>query len=223
VKDASNLRHNAASAYTAQVGDGGVLRPIWVNSVEGQDPGSASKKFGIRLEHMCDVSTAPDKTTASACGNRACPRPHGLPGNLTGQPGRLTRMSAGLPAAFAAGLLVLVACGVQRPGSEPESGVTGAVHLGPQCPVESSTDPCDEQPASGVIVIVSEQVPGDAYLAGEEVARTTTNADGTFTVTLAPGEYVVTAEAGMSCELMDARVVRGAYAEVDIPCDTGIR
>jgi hypothetical protein len=74
-----------------------------------------------------------------------------------------------------------------------------------------------------VIVIVSEQVPGEAYVAGEEVARTTTSADGTFTVTLAPGEYVVTAEAGMSCELMDARVVPGAYAQVDVPCDTGIR
>ena len=132
-------------------------------------------------------------------------------------------MSAGLPLALAAGLLVLVACGDQPPAAEPESGVTGVVHLGPQCPVESSTDPCDEQPASGVIVVVSEQIPGDAYVAGEEVARTTTSADGTFTVTLAPGDYVVTAEAGMSCELMDARVVRGAYAQVDVPCDTGIR
>ncbi len=72
-------------------------------------------------------------------------------------------------------------------------------------------------------VIVSEQVPGDAYVAGKEVAQTTTAADGTFTVRLAPGEYVVTAEAGMSCELMDARVIRGEYAEVDVPCDTGIR
>ena len=132
-------------------------------------------------------------------------------------------MRAGLPVALAAGLLVLVGCGDQRPAVEPESGVTGVVHLGPQCAVESSTDPCDVQPASRVIVIVSEQVPGDAYVAGDEVARTTTSADGTFTVALAPGEYVVTAEAGMSCELMDARVVPGAYAQVDVPCDTGIR
>jgi hypothetical protein len=36
-------------------------------------------------------------------------------------------------------------------------------------------------------------------------------------------DYVVTADAGMSCELMDARVVAGAYSKVDISCDTGIR
>jgi hypothetical protein len=144
-------------------------------------------------------------------------------GNRTGQWGRHTCMRAGLPLALAAGLLTFIACGDQGPATEPDSGVTGMVHVGPQCPVESATDPCDEQAAAGVTVIVSEQVPGEAYVAGKEVARTTTAADGSFRVSLAPGEYVVTAEAGMSCELMDARVARGAYAEVDVPCDTGIR
>jgi hypothetical protein len=132
-------------------------------------------------------------------------------------------MRAGLPLTLAAGLLIVVACGDQQPAAEPDSGVTGVVHLGPQCPVQSSQDPCDAQAAAGVTVTVSEQIPGEAYVAGKEVARTTTAADGTFTVALAPGEYVVTAEAGMSCELMDARVARGTYAKVDIPCDTGIR
>jgi hypothetical protein len=55
------------------------------------------------------------------------------------------------------------------------------------------------------------------------VARATTNADGRYRILVAPGDYVVTADAGMSCELMDARVTNGAYAEVDIPCDSGIR
>jgi hypothetical protein len=132
-------------------------------------------------------------------------------------------MRAGLALTLGAGLLVVVACGDQRPAAVPDSGVTGVVHLGPQCPVETADDLCDDQPAAGVTVIVSDQIPGEAYVAGTEVARTTTAADGTFTVTLAPGEYVVTAEAGMSCEFMDARVLRGAYAEVDVPCDTGIR
>lgn len=132
-------------------------------------------------------------------------------------------MRAGLALVLGAGLLVVVACGDRPPAAEPDSGVTGVVHLGPQCPVESSQDPCDDEAAAGVTVIVSRQFPGEAYAAGREVARTTTDADGTFSVSLDPGEYVVTAEAGMSCELMDARVVRGAYAEVDVPCDTGIR
>ena len=132
-------------------------------------------------------------------------------------------MRAGPPLALAAGLLIIAACGDQRPAEEPDSGVSGLVHLGPQCPVENSENPCDEKAAAGVNVIVSEQIPGEAYVAGKEVARTTTTADGTFTVALAPGEYVVTAEAGMSCELMDARVAPDAYTEVDVPCDTGIR
>ena len=132
-------------------------------------------------------------------------------------------MRAALPSVLAAGLLTVVACGDQQPATEPDSGVTGVVQLGPQCPVESSRDPCDEKPAADVTVIVSEQLPGEAYAAGDEVARTTTAADGTFTVALEPGEYVVTAQAGMSCELMDARVAQGRFATVTIPCDTGIR
>lgn len=132
-------------------------------------------------------------------------------------------MRAVLQLTLAAGLLIVVACGDQQPAAEPDSGVTGVVHLGPQCPVQSAQDPCDEQAAAGVTVTASEQVPGDAYVAGAEVARTTTAPDGTFTLALAPGEYVVTAEAGMSCELVDAWVARDTYARVDIPCDTGMR
>ncbi len=132
-------------------------------------------------------------------------------------------MHSALALTLAAGPLIFVGCGDQQPAAEPDSGVNGVVQLGPQCPVESSTDPCDEKPASGVAVIVSELVPGESYSAGDEVARVTTAADGTFTVALDPGEYVVTAEAGMSCELMDARVHQATYARVTIPCDTGIR
>ena len=132
-------------------------------------------------------------------------------------------MRAAVPLMLAAGLLMVAACDDQRPGAEPDAGISGAVHLGPQCPVESLEDPCDEQPAAGVIVTVHQQIPGEAYAVGEEIGRTKTAADGTFTLPLAPGEYVVTAEAGMSCELMDAGVDPGAYTEVDVPCDTGIR
>lgn len=132
-------------------------------------------------------------------------------------------MRAGPIIALVAGLLSLVGCGADEPAAEPGSGVEGRVHLGPQCPVVTEDEPCPDQPAAGVTVVVAEQPPGEAYALGEEVARTTTAADGTFRVSLEPGEYVVTAEAGMSCELMDARVVAGAYVDVDVPCDTGIR
>lgn len=104
-----------------------------------------------------------------------------------------------------------------------QSGVEGSVLLGPQCPVEIEGQPCDDAPAAGVQVTVHERLPGEAYAAGDVVARTTSDAQGHFRVAVAPGEYVVTAEAGMSCELMDAQVVEGDYAVVDVPCDTGIR
>ena len=95
--------------------------------------------------------------------------------------------------------------------------------MGPQCPVEIHGRPCGDEPAAGSRVTVAKQVPGESYAGGEVVARTTTMADGSYRVAVAPGNYVVTADAGMSCELMDARVIAGAYSKVDIPCDTGIR
>jgi hypothetical protein len=124
---------------------------------------------------------------------------------------------------LAAAILVLAGCADESPEATTQSGVTGRVQVGPQCPVETAGTPCEDQPAANVNVTVSEQIPGESYAAGEVVARSITNADGTYRIVVAPGDYVVTADAGMSCELMDARVTNGVYAEVDIPCDSGIR
>ena len=122
------------------------------------------------------------------------------------------------------GTVVLVGCGTEAPAAAPTtSGVTGLVHLGPQCPVEREDEPCDDDPAANVTVTVSRQIPGDAYVSGELVARGTTGPDGGFRIAVTPGDYVVTAETGMSCELMDAHVTSESYADVDIACDTGIR
>jgi len=126
--------------------------------------------------------------------------------------------------AVAVAVSFLVACGQAGPeAARDRSGIAGRVLLGPQCPVETAADPCDDEPASGAEVTVAEQLPGEAYAAGAVVARTTTNADGAYRVAVAPGKYVVTADAGMSCELMDARVDADGYLTVEIPCDTGIR
>ena len=121
-------------------------------------------------------------------------------------------------------VLFLAGCGDQGPGTtRDQSGVAGRVQLGPQCPVETEGEPCEDEPAAGSRVTVAKQLPGDSYAGGKVVARTTTDADGSYRVAVAPGNYVVTADAGMSCELMDVRVEAGAYSKVDIPCDTGIR
>lgn len=121
-------------------------------------------------------------------------------------------------------MALLAACGGTGGRSTGDgSGVTGWVRLGPQCPVETQEEPCPEKPATGVTVTVAEQLPGESYAAGAVVAKAVTDADGSYRVAVAPGSYVVTAQAGMSCELMDVVVVAGAFARVDVPCDTGIR
>jgi hypothetical protein len=118
----------------------------------------------------------------------------------------------------------LAGCGVQDPGTTRDrSGVQGRVHLGPQCPVETEGDPCGDKPAAGSKVTVAKQLPGNSDAGGEVVARTTSDADGNYRVAVSPGMYVVTAQAGMSCELIKIRVTTSGYSRIDIPCDTGIR
>lgn len=120
--------------------------------------------------------------------------------------------------------LLLAGCGDHSPGTTlDQSGVTGRVRLGPQCPVETEGEPCDDKPAAGSRVTVAKQLGGDSSAGGEVVARTTTDADGSYRVAVAPGKYLVTADAGMSCERMAAMVGAGAYSKIDISCDTGIR
>ena len=118
----------------------------------------------------------------------------------------------------------LAGCGGQGPGAtRDQSGVAGRVHLGPQCPVETEGDPCDDKPAVSSLVTVAKQLPGNSEAGGEVVAHTTTTADGSYRVAVPPGRYVVTANAGMACALMKTTAVSGAYSKVDISCDTGIR
>lgn len=119
----------------------------------------------------------------------------------------------------------LVGCGdAAGPGAPADdSGVVGVVHLGPQCPVQSAEHPCPDTVPAGVEVTLARPLPGDSAAAGKVIARGTTDADGSFRLDVAPGHYVLTSDAGMSCGLVDARVTDGAYATVDVTCDTGIR
>ena len=60
--------------------------------------------------------------------------------------------------------------------------------------------------------------------AGQEMARTSTDADGRFRVAVAPGDYELDTTAGnQQCTPLDVTVPPGGYAEVTIMCDTGIR
>jgi hypothetical protein len=103
------------------------------------------------------------------------------------------------------------------------SRIVGHVRLGPQCPVERADNPCPEKRPNGSAVTIAKQNPRGPTASGTVVARTTTDARGAFSVTLVPGTYIVTVDAGMSCEPITVHVTRGAVARVDIQCDTGIR
>jgi hypothetical protein len=101
--------------------------------------------------------------------------------------------------------------------------VTGNVTAGPVCPVERvPPDPsCAPRPVAGALMIVQ-------TTAGREVARTTSAADGTFHLTLAPGAYhlvpqPVAAYMG-TAQPIDFRVEAGEPTpELEVSYDTGIR
>jgi len=76
-----------------------------------------------------------------------------------------------------------VAAGPSASASPPSNALHGSVIAGPTCPVERPGDSaCAPRVVSGATIIVQ-------LGSGSEVARTTTGADGTFSVALAPGTY----------------------------------
>lgn len=101
-------------------------------------------------------------------------------------------------------------------------GVTGAVHAGPTCPVSQPGDPaCADRPIAGAVLVVT-------TTAGAEVARATSAADGTFSVALAPGDYIlvpqpVTGIMG-TAQPIPFHVAGGSPPPaLDVSYDTGIR
>jgi Carboxypeptidase regulatory-like domain len=138
----------------------------------------------------------------------------------------MNRSSSRGLAAMLTVLAGLVACSTPAGGTaEPsdEAGVRGIVVAGPTCPVV--TDPpdpdCADRPVAGAVLLVL-----DAD--GDESARVTSAADGTFSVALAPGRYRIVPQPveglmGTASEL-DVTVGMGEpMGELTIAYDTGIR
>ncbi len=98
------------------------------------------------------------------------------------------------------------------------SGVQGVALIGPSCPVQRIDTPCPDKPWQGVVVAQD--------LAGHEVARTTTDADGGFTIALPPGDYVlVTLTTGVlpAPVTLAVTVKQNMMTEVELSLDSGIR
>jgi hypothetical protein len=119
-------------------------------------------------------------------------------------------------------LLLLASCaGGADPGDESSSsGVRGRVLLGPTCPVEMEGSPCPDEPIGGVEV--------RAIRDGEPVARATSDAQGRFELVLDPGTYTLEAIVGpdgpgMFAKPVDVTVSSGAFVDIVVPVDSGIR
>ncbi len=103
------------------------------------------------------------------------------------------------------------------------TGVRGIVSAGPTCPVEREPpDPaCAERPVAGAVLVFTDR-------GGTEVARTTSAADGAFTVELPPGSYTLTAEPvdglmGTPAPMVVEVEAGQPMTELQVSYDTGIR
>jgi hypothetical protein len=116
--------------------------------------------------------------------------------------------------------LFLVGCTGGGPSSSGDSGIRGAVLLGPTCPVETLESPCPDRPLADVEVRV--------LRGGDVVATVRSDGEGRFAVALDPGRYEVQAVLeeggpGMSAKPVDVLVTSGVFKDVDVPVDSGIR
>jgi len=102
--------------------------------------------------------------------------------------------------------------------ADAQQGVKGQALIGPMCPVMSDDDSCPDKPYQGQIQLL------DAN--GDVITEFTTDADGTFQVSLPVGSYVlqgVSQGAFPRAPSQEVTVRPGEYAQVTLSFDTGIR
>jgi hypothetical protein len=121
---------------------------------------------------------------------------------------------------LAALCLILSGC-ANRLESAPDSGVTGMVVAGPQCPVETEDSPCPDAPTEAIVRVFE---PGET----DPFAEVPTDAGGRFRIELDPGDYVLEAAPKASGGIQfgkpqDVTVRAHEFTEVTLLLDTGIR
>jgi hypothetical protein len=113
--------------------------------------------------------------------------------------------------------LGLGGCGGGSGGAGLTSGIQGVVQAGPTCPVEQVGSPCPDRP-----------VPSTVRAIGTDghIAEGKTDDQGRFRLPLEPGTYIVSAApvvGAMTPTPVTVEVKAGAYAQVTVEADTGIR
>jgi hypothetical protein len=121
-------------------------------------------------------------------------------------------------------MLACVACGpdlatTPGPSSPPDSGVRGIVLLGPTCADQDvDASPCVSPYAARLVIVDAD---------GTGVASVDSAADGTFQVTLPPGDYQILGDAGPdgdpTAQPVAVSVPPDTFVDVEVDYDTGIR
>jgi Carboxypeptidase regulatory-like domain len=114
--------------------------------------------------------------------------------------------------------LLAAGCASSGAGGNAAQGVAGTVVLGPMCPVERAESPCPDRPIAATVVV------GEP--SGRRVASVRSGSDGSFSIPLEPGRYVITTSGtgGMRfAKPLDVTVRTGTWTRVVVQVDSGIR
>jgi Carboxypeptidase regulatory-like domain len=119
-------------------------------------------------------------------------------------------------------IVAIVAMGGCAEAARPEapvSGIRGHVIAAPTCPVKIQGSPCPKETVETAVVVLTER--------GDRIATVSTNAEGSFSIDLSPGDYVLTArppEGSTYVPRQTAVTVEPAtYARVTLILDTRLR
>ena len=123
-------------------------------------------------------------------------------------------------AALAITLCAVAALGTSAAAARtrPVSGVSGRITASPTCPVEQVGHPCPPRPVTATIKAQKGK--------GRVVARARSDANGHYSMRLAPGRYTLVVQTGAQfprCPTTPVSVPPNQVVTADISCDTGMR
>ena len=114
-------------------------------------------------------------------------------------------------------LLFLAGC-ASMPTATIDSGIEGRVWIGPTCPVVQIDNPCPDKPYQASLTVLTPN--------GKKIASFQTEADGTFHLSLAQGEYVLRPESPGGIPHAPEQtfsVLPGQITPLTVTYDSGIR
>ncbi len=115
-------------------------------------------------------------------------------------------------------VLAILLAGCRASPTPSTSGVEGQVFIGPMCPVVQLGNPCPDRPYQATLTILDAE--------GRKVIQFQTAEDGTFKVSLGPGQYVLRPDSPGTVPHASEQtfsVTEDAYTRLTVTYDSGIR